>query len=179
MYSVKSLMTRKQHKKILWISPYDSVATAIQKMSDNDLESLPIIEHGELVGMFSEHQYIKKLLECEKSIFLTLMFEVMDSKIVYVTPDYSLMECLALMTRKHIRSMPVLDKEKFIYLLSIDEVIHALLQDKDFAIASLTQYLSDCPTLDVSSQASSFVRELVLDKSGKQNGETSEQMFSK
>ncbi len=174
MNSVYDLITMRKNKKMFWVSPYDNVASAIQKMSDNKIEALAVLDNEEIVGVFSEHEYTGKLLQYEKSVFLTPIFEVMITKVIYVTPDYLLEECLAIMTKNHIRYLPVLDNGKLVDLIAIEDVVNALLQNKDFIISNLSQYLSGSPTFNIETQKPYVVRELVLDKSGGKQGESLE-----
>ena len=142
MTTVKDLIIKNKYHVLHWISPKDKVSTAIQKMSDHNLGALIVIENNKIVGVFSEKYYARKLLLKGKSSIDTNVCEVMERKVLYVTPDYDLEECLAIMTNKKIRDLPVIDNGLAVYLLSIDEVSLTLLAGKEFMISSLTQYIT-------------------------------------
>lgn len=146
MNSVREyLKSIKDRKPLLQIAPHDTVAYAIRLMSENDLGALVVSDHDEIVGLFSERDYARKLLLENKSSLITPVHEVMVTKVVYVTQDFLLDECMALMTKKKIRHLPVLDNGKVIDVLTIDEVAEALLNGKEFIISELTKYITGSP----------------------------------
>lgn len=143
------------------VSPYDTVANTIQKMSDYDLGAILVIDNTEIVGVFSEKDYARKLLLKGKSSLDTLVHEVMVTDVIYVTPEYNLEDCLALMIHKHIRHLPVISCDKVIALISMETITSALLEGKEFEIASLLQYITGSLTLDWKTAKPVQVRELI------------------
>jgi CBS domain-containing protein len=170
---VKDLLTCKDEKYLFTVSPYDTVASVIQKMSDKDLGAALVMDEDEIVGLFSERDYARKLLLHGKSSLTTPIYEVMERKVIYVTPDYSLEECLALMTKKHIRYLPVMDSNgQALALLSIDDVVSAVLEGKEFIISELTQYITGSLTTNYEKKERDNVRELIFIRPKKYGGET-------
>ena len=161
MKIVRDLMQQRQTSNLIFASPYDTVARAIQKMSDFDLGAILVIENEEVVGVFSERDYARKLLLKGKSSLDTHIHEVMITRVNYVTPEYSLEECLALMIHKRIRHLPVFEKGKVIDLVSMDRIASALLEGKKFEIDSLLQYISGSLAFDWKGEKPVQIRELV------------------
>lgn len=161
--TVKDLLISQKHKPPLSVSPYDTVAWAVRKMSDHNLGAIPVMDAGEIVGLFSERDYARKLLLYGKSSAITPIHDVMVRRVLYVTPDYLLEDCLALMTQKHIRHLPVLDERgKVLALISLEDVVEAVLEGKEFMISELTRYVTGSPLVDYSKRRQDNVRELVF-----------------
>lgn len=165
MNTVNDLLKFKERKPFYSISPNDSVASAIRKMSDDNLGALLVMDDGDIVGLFSERDYTRKLLLFGKSSLVTPIHEVMVRHVVYVTPEYQLEECLALMTKKHIRHLPVINSDGIVLaLLSIEDVVEALLEGKEFIISELTRYVTGSPLADYEKREKKRVNELILIK---------------
>ena len=122
MNSVRDLITFRNKKQVYWISPYDMVSDAIKKMSEHNLGALVVLDNDEIVGLFSERDYARKLLLKGKSSLLTPIYEAMITKVIYVTQDYLLEDCMALMTTKHIQYLPVLEDGKVIDFISLEDI---------------------------------------------------------
>ncbi len=148
MINVRDLLSRKNSLRLPSVFPRDSVATALSKMAENNLGAILVMENEQVVGIFSERDYARKLLLFKKSSLVTPVKDVMVKRIIYVTPDYSLEECLALMTKKHIRHLPVMDGSGSVHaLISIEDVVEAILDGKEFIISELTRYVTGSPTV--------------------------------
>jgi predicted transcriptional regulator len=148
MNTVKELMAHKQSlagdsDSAHWhVMPHDTVATAIQRMSEYNLGAVLVLENHEIVGIFSERDYARKIMLMGKSSLTTPVFSVMAVNVIYVTPNYTLDECLAIMTNKHFRHLPVIENGKLVSLISIEDVAAALIEGKEFMIAELTKYIT-------------------------------------
>lgn len=173
MNTVRDLLTFKDKKRLFSVSPYDTVASALCKMSDNNLGAILVMDEGEIVGLFSERDYARKLLLHGKSSLVTPIHEVMVRKVIYVTPDYLLDECLALMTKNHIRHLPVIDiKGEALALLSIEDIVEAILEGKEFMIAELTRYITGSLFANYEKPKRKNVRELVFIRPKEYGGRT-------
>jgi len=167
MNTVKDLLNINKNKELYWVSPYDTVATAIQKMSRHNLGAILVIHKNEVVGIFSEQDYTRKICLQGKAPQNTNIYEVMVPKIIYASSDYLLEECLAVMTQNHIRHLPIIDYGKILALLSIEEIVKAVLDDKEFIIDQLTKYVAGSPFVANKSECEArkkLVRELILDQ---------------
>ncbi len=145
MNTVRDLLNFKKNQTLSWVSPYDTVVTAIQKMSNSNLGAISVIDNDEIIGLFSEQDYTRKLLLKGKSPFTTQVHEVMVEKIIYATSDYTLEECLAVMTKNRIRHLPIIDNGIIRALLPIEDIIEAVMEDKEFLIDQLTKYVAGTP----------------------------------
>lgn len=172
MNTVRDLLTFRSKRQLFTVSPYDTVATALRKMSDHNLGAILVMDEGEIVGLFSEREYARKLFLQGKSSPVTPVHEVMVRKVIYVTPDYLLEECLALMTKKHIFYLPVIDANGVVQaLIGIEDVVEAILDGKEFMIAELTRYVTGSPLSAYEKPRKNPVRELIYFRPKRYGGE--------
>ncbi|HEX9027932.1 MAG TPA: CBS domain-containing protein [Anaerolineales bacterium] len=141
MYTVKQLLQMK--KPGIWsTSPDATVYDALKLMADQDVGALLVIENNRLVGIFSERDYARKVILHGKTSNETLVSEIMTDRVVYVKPSQTTEECMAIMTEKHIRHLPVLEGDQILGVISIGDVVKALLSKQEFVIAQLEQYIT-------------------------------------
>ena len=126
MMTVRDLLQRKGTN--VWsISPDASVFDAIKLMAEKGIGALLVIDADKLVGIFSERDYARKVVLKGKSSKKTACREIMTDKICYVSPERTLDECMALMTEKRIRHLPVIEGERIAGFLSMRTVLRTLL----------------------------------------------------
>ena len=123
------------------ISKEATVYEALQKLADKGIGALLVVEQSKPVGIFSERDYARKVFLLGKSSKETLVEQVMHAKVMYVRPDQTLEECMALMTHKHIRHLPVMEDDKLVGLISIGDVVKAMFDEKEFMIEQLVKYV--------------------------------------
>jgi CBS domain-containing protein len=111
MRTVRQLVDAKAHR-LLSIGPEQTVYTALSKMAEHDIGALIVLKENKLVGIFSERDYARKIVLDGKTSKLTPISDVMTRKVVCVTADRTADECMALMTEKRVRHLPVVDKKK-------------------------------------------------------------------
>jgi CBS domain-containing protein len=140
MKTVKEILEAKSHK-LLSISPQASVLDALKLMADKDVGALVVLDGEGLAGIFSERDYARKVILHGKSSKATPVSEIMTHKVVCVRPDQSVEECMALMTDKRIRHLPVLDDRKVIGVISIGDVVKELISEQRFVIEQLEHYI--------------------------------------
>ena len=140
MKTVKQLVDEKPHK-LLSIAPSMSVFEALQKMAEFDVGALVILDEGRLVGIFSERDYARKLILHGKSSRETRIEEIMTTRVVCIGPDRSAEECMALMTDKRVRHLPVLEDKKVVAVISIGDVVREMIDDQKHTIEQLEQYI--------------------------------------
>jgi len=140
MKTVKEILEAKSHK-LLSISPQASVLDALKLMADKDVGALVVLDGEGLAGIFSERDYARKVILHGKSSRATPVSEIMTHKVVCVRPDQSVEECMALMTDKRIRHLPVLDDRKVIGVISIGDVVKELISEQRFVIEQLEHYI--------------------------------------
>jgi len=122
--------------------PDDTVYHALTVMAEKNIGALVVREGERVVGIFSERDYARQVVLKGKASKDTPIRDVMTSRVVFVRPPQSLEECMALMTDKHIRHLPVLDEAKLVGILSIGDVVKAVISEKEFLIAQLENYIS-------------------------------------
>jgi len=127
----------------IWsITSISTVFDALRTMAEKNVGALLVIDEGKLVGILSERDYARKIALKGKSSKDTLVKEIMTEKVVYVRPDESIEECMALMTEKHFRHLPVIDNGSLIGVISIGDVVRTVISEQKFIIAQLENYIS-------------------------------------
>lgn len=141
MDQVWQLLENKGHD--VWtIGPDEMVYQALQLMADKDIGALVVFDGSEVVGIFSERDYARKVVLHGKTSIDTPVHQVMSSRVLYVRPDQSVEDCMALMTDKHIRHLPVVDGGQLVGLISIGDIVKAVISQQDFIITQLENYIT-------------------------------------
>jgi len=140
MTTVKQLLDIKG-RNILSISPNDSVYSAVERMSENNIGALLVIENGRLVGILSERDYARKVILKGKSSKNTLIREIMTPDVLCVSPETTVEECMALLTENRVRHLPVMEGGKLTGIVSIGDLVKQIISDKDFTIQQLEHYI--------------------------------------
>ena len=141
MTTVRQILQEKESK--LWtIRPDLTVFEALKIMADNNIGALLVLVDNKLVGIFTERDYARKVILQGKSSKETAVKEIMISKVIYVTPDQSVEECMALMTDKRLRHLPVLDQGELVGIISIGDVVKTIISDQEFTIQQLEKYIT-------------------------------------
>ena len=143
MKTLKQLLDGK-HKTLAVVSPGDTVLHALEIMAEHDIGAL-LVMNGEqhLAGIFSERDYARKVILQGKSSCTTLVGEIMTDKVYYVTTERSVAECMALMTEKHVRHLPVLDADQNVLgVVSIGDMIKETISAQSFIISQMESYIS-------------------------------------
>jgi CBS domain-containing protein/CheY-like chemotaxis protein len=124
------------------VTPDATVFEAIQQMDKHCVGALLVVRGAELAGIISERDYARKVILEGRSSKSTLVREIMSAKVVYVTPAQSMEECMALMTHKRIRHLPVLDNGKLVGMVSIGDLVRATIAEKNFLIEQMGKYIT-------------------------------------
>ncbi len=141
MTTVAHVLQGKGHD-VYSISPDAPVYDALKRMAEKDVGALVVLEGQRLVGIISERDYARKVILHGKSPSNTPVREIMSDKVFFVRPEQSIEECMALMTDKHIRHLPVFQGEKLIGVISIGDVVKAMISDREFQIRQLETYIT-------------------------------------
>jgi len=123
------------------ISPDATVFEALSIMAEKNVGSLIVVEGEKVVGIFSERDYSRKVILRGKSSRKTSIKEIMTHDVICVRPNQSVAKCMALMTDKHIRHLPVLEDEKLAGVISIGDVVKAIISDQQVIINQLEDYI--------------------------------------
>ena len=141
MATVKQLLESKDNN--VWsISPEATVFEGLQVMAEKNIGALLVTREDKLIGIFSERDYARKVILKGKASKNTTIGELMTREVVYTTPEDSLDECMALMTAKHIRHLPILKKDKLIGLLTLGDLVKQIMSNQEFKIQELEKYIS-------------------------------------
>jgi len=139
MTTVKEMLAEKG--QTVWSTTATAtVYEALKALAKNDVGTLVVLEAGRPVGMFSERDYARKVALMGKSSLDTMVKQVMAAPIFFIRPETTSEECMALMTEKHIRHLPVMDGEKLVGLVSIGDIVKALIADQKQLIDRLQDY---------------------------------------
>ena len=127
----------------IWsVGPDDTVYEALQSMAEKRIGALLVMEADNLVGIFSERDYARKIALAGKSSMDTPVREVMTKEVVCITRECTMVECMELMTEKRFRHLPVKEDEKVIGLVSIGDVVKSIISDQEFIIKQLENYIT-------------------------------------
>ena len=140
MRTVKDILVTKGDN-VVTIDRKQSVYDAILLMDTHHIGSLVVTDNGELVGVITERDYACKVIIKGKQSKTTNVEEVMSGKVVVARPETTINECMALMTGKHIRHLPVLDDGKLVGLISIGDVVKEVIDEQSFVIEQLESYI--------------------------------------
>ena len=138
---VKNLLEAK-NKEVCTIAPGASVYDAIAKMSEKQIGALVVTEEDRVIGIITERDYARKVILQDRTSKSTPVRDIMTKRVIYVQPEQKIEECMALMSEKRIRHLPVLSGEKLIGIISIGDVVKEVISEKEFLIEQLTQYIS-------------------------------------
>lgn len=127
----------------VWVvSPEDTVFDAIKKMNEKSVGALPVVENDKLIGIISERDYARKVILENRSSKGTLVKEIMTSEVFYVSPNHKVEECMVLMTKHHIRHLPVVTDGKLSGMISVGDVVKFIISDQQFKIEQLEHNIS-------------------------------------
>jgi CBS domain-containing protein len=124
------------------VGPGDTVFDALRLMADKNIGAVIVLSDRKIEGIFSERDYARKVILLGKTSRETPVSEIMTSPVICVEPDWTADQCMALMTEKRIRHLPVVEQERVIGVISIGDVVRAVVDEQQFTIASLQRYIT-------------------------------------
>jgi CBS domain-containing protein len=140
MTTIRQLLREKGHK-ICSVGPESTVFDAIRKMADEDIGSLVVMEGGKIVGIITERHYARNVVLKGRTSPATRVRDIMENKVLYAQPDQSVEECMAIMTDKRVRHLPVIEQGKEIGLVSIGDLVKSIISDQKFTIDQLEHFI--------------------------------------
>jgi CBS domain-containing protein len=142
MKSVALLLKSKADPSSVWsTSPTDSVFNAVTLMAQKNVGALLVLEQGAVVGILTERGCVRNMLLGERAPRNTLVREVMSAPVRYVQPHHTNEDCMALMTDKRLRHLPVMQDGKLLGLLSIGDLVKDIISEQNFIIQQLEHYI--------------------------------------
>jgi CBS domain-containing protein len=124
------------------VQPTNTVLEALGVMAEHDIGAVLVLDGDRLVGVFTERDYARKVVLAGRSSKDSQVREIMTSQVICVTPDRSIDECMALMTNKRLRHLPVLDHKRVVGIVSIGDLVKATIDDQQFTITQLQSYIA-------------------------------------
>jgi CBS domain-containing protein len=141
MASVRQLLDQKG-RKVLSVGPDTSVADAIKTMADNNVGSLVVVEGDKLVGIFTERHYAREVFLKGKTSPRTRVGDIMETRVVCAYQNQAVEECMAVMTAKGVRHLPVLEDDRLVGIISIGDLVKSIIGDQKFIIEQLVHYIT-------------------------------------
>ncbi len=124
------------------VEPDATVFDALQRMAEKEVGALVVTQGAQVVGLISEREYARKVVLEGRTSPTTLVKEIMISSVVYIHLDQPIEECMALMTEKRTRHLPVIEDGKLVGLISIGDIVKSIISDQQFIIEQLVRYIS-------------------------------------
>jgi len=142
MKTVAELLRTKPTRPVIKVAPEASVLDAIKVLASENIGAAVVMSGDRLAGIFSERDYTRKVILKGRSSDTTRVEEIMTANVVVVSPRTKTRECMALMTEKNIRHLPVVDEGRVIGMVSIRDIVGDIIADQDFTIEQLEHYIS-------------------------------------
>ncbi len=141
MMPIKQILSEKR-KPLTFVAPGDTVLTAAQLMCERDIGAVMVMENKQLIGMFTERDCLQKVTALGLDPAGVKVREVMTERVRYVTPNMDVSQCLALMTERYFRHLPVLDERmQLTGIVSIGDLVKAKMSEQEFEIEQLEHYI--------------------------------------
>ena len=138
--TVQQVLGHKTHS-LSTIAPDATVFDALTLMADHNIGSLIVLDGERLAGIFTERDYARRIILLGKSSKETKVREIMTQKVLCVRPEHTVDECMALMSEKRVRHLPVLDHKKVVGVISIGDVVKVVISEQQMVIEQLEQYI--------------------------------------
>jgi CBS domain-containing protein len=142
MKSVAQVLKSKPGQTVESVAPSTPVFDAVKRMADRNIGALLVLEEQKIVGIVTERDYARKIVLMGRSSKETPVRDIMSFPVMYVRPDQTNEECMALMTDNRLRHLPVVDKGKLIGLLSIGDLVKDIISEQKFIIEQLEHYIT-------------------------------------
>jgi CBS domain-containing protein len=141
MTSVAQVLKSKPNREVFTIDAADSVYDAIKLMADKEIGALIVTEAGKIAGIVTERDYARKIVLMDRSSKTTPIRDIMSKAVRFVRPDQTTDECMALMTERRMRHLPVLEQDELIGMVSIGDLVKNIIAEQQFTIQQLEQYI--------------------------------------
>jgi CBS domain-containing protein len=141
MKPVSELLSKRN--STLWtVRPTDTVFDALKLLAEHEVGALMVMEHGKLIGIMSERDYTRKIALQGKNSKETTVADIMTRNVLVVAPTTRTRQCMALMSEKKIRHLPVMEDDTVLGMISIRDIMDDIIADHEFTIAQLESYIN-------------------------------------
>lgn len=141
MQPIKHLLAKKS-REIWSIGPDEPVLQAVRLMSEKSIGALPVMADGQLLGILSERDYARKVILLGRSSADTPVSQIMTKAVITVAPQDTVHDCMQIMTDRRIRHLPVVEKGKVIGMISIGDLVKAVIEEQQETIVQLERYIA-------------------------------------
>ncbi len=124
------------------VLPDETVFRALEVMAEHDVGALVVVDEGAVVGVFSERDYARKVILLGRGSRDLAVRVVMSGDVVTVGPEQTVADCMRLMTDNRVRHLPVVEDDRLVGIVSIGDVVKAVMSEQEFLIEQLQEYIS-------------------------------------
>jgi len=142
MKTVAEILKSKPHQLVHTIAPDATVLDAITKMAEHGIGALPVAEAGRVVGIITERDYARKVILKQRASATTRVSDIMTQSVIYVRTSDTNQDCMALMTERRLRHLPVMEGDRLIGLISIGDLVKDIIAEQQFIIDQLERYIA-------------------------------------
>lgn len=142
MTTVAEILKSKPDTQVHSVAPSDSVLTALRRMADKGIGALLVLQGEDIVGIFTERDYARKVVLHGRASGDTPVSEVMTRAVRFVHPSHSTEQCMALMTENRLRHLPVVQDGRLVGLVSIGDLVKSVISHQQFIIEQMEQYIT-------------------------------------
>jgi len=140
LISVRDLL-RLKGDAVWFVTPETSVVEALQQLSEKDIGALLVMEDDQIAGIISERDVVRKISKTEDFLLENPVSAYMTAEVITINPTQTIEDCMALMTEARVRHLPVVEDEKLVGMISIGDVVKAIITSQEFTIDQLTKFI--------------------------------------
>jgi CBS domain-containing protein len=142
MTSVAQILKSKPNQSVYTIAETDSVYNAVKLMAEHQIGAVVVTDGDKIAGIITERDYARKIVLMDRSSKATPVQDIMTRAVIFVRPDQSSDECMALMTERRMRHLPVIDQERLVGMISIGDLVKNVIAEQEFTIQQLEHYIT-------------------------------------
>lgn len=141
MHTVAEIL-RHKGSDVWTIGPDETILAALTIMAEKGIGALPVVSEGKLVGIVSERDYARKVALEGRSSRESKVHEIMSHKVLCARPEQTVQECMALMSDKRARHLPIVEHKKMVGMVSIGDLVKNIIAEQQFEIEALQHYIT-------------------------------------
>lgn len=141
MYTIRQILQERSDTEAWSVSPQDTVLKALQVMSEKNIGAVIVVGKGQMIGIFSERDFARKAIQQGKCSLESPVSDAMTREMITINAEQTLEESLRVMTEHHIRHLPVMENGRLVGMVSMRDVMEAIISKKDTTIESLENYI--------------------------------------